>query len=787
MTDNTFLKKLSRTFFAGLVACLFIGTATNAAHAACATNEIDVLGDGTQCETSKFEVTTTELSANDYVEFKMSAGGTFYVDCGNDGTLDVSGKTIARSASRRETSYKCTYSTGGVKTIRFGGGATAYYTGTVVAAISFFSSYQSKIASIDGSLGAIFPVINGNVPLFYNTFSYAKITSIPAGLFSGINTSSATNTSYMFYQTFYNCTSLNTIPTGLFDAIDTSSSTNTSLMFSGTFSGTKITSIPTGLFSGIDTSSSTDTSYMLNGTFSGTKITSIPTGLFNTINTSSATNTSYMFYQTFYNCTSLTSIPTGLFNTINTSSATNTSYMFYRTFYNCTSLTSIPTGLFDAIDTSSSTNTSYMFNSTFRETKITSIPSGLFSGIDTASSTNTSYMFSYTFGGTKITSIPTGLFDAIDTSSSTNTSYMFNSTFRETKITSIPAGLFSAIDTSSSTNTSDMFSYTFANCTSLTGYIPPTAFPNTITPGSSSSTYMWYLTFANTQLATTCPAGTTEYNTGFQNDWGYSNGNTTTSGTYRVSCEPCPNSLPTGASWVSGTCNFTCENGYHVYSLNLATEIGTVAGGTSNSNKYGYISNNGNLRANASTYELTENGTFALEYANNKGMIKGRAQCSRQVPANKWYNDANRTFSNDHFVSTLPDSTGPYCWCTLDEYTPVDGAPMSLSGPWVFANDYGSASNCADYCAGNYCANSLGSTSSYYLAYRSAVLGSLTGDVATCAANVITINWSGASAADIAANTAGTVTYGGDIRTPRAATIIPGKVFLGWKFSAPGE
>ena len=335
--------------------------------------------------------------------------------------------------------------------------------------------------------------------------------------------------------------------------------------------------------------------------------------------------------------------------------------------------------------------------------------------------------------------------------------------------------MFTTIDTSSATNTNEMFRETFANCTSLTGYIPPTAFPNTITPGSSSSTNMWNRTFSGTQLATVCPAGTVEYNTGFENDWGYSNSNTTTSGTYRVSCEPCPNSLPTGASWVSGTCNFTCEDGHHTESFDLDNTIGNTAG-----NSNAYIDISGRTVVNSATYGLTENGTFAVEY-NDKGIIKGRARCSYQRGTNNNSNPDDITK-----LDQLPDTTGTYCWCLVDEYTPIGGSPMSLSGPWVFLNDLGTE----DDCEGPYSLNCAWQCQGAFygtgrLVYRSAVLRSrITPDA--CVGNTITINWSNASQPDIDANDAGTVTYGGDIRTPRAATIIPGKVFLGWKFSRPG-
>ena len=56
-----------------------------------------------------------------------------------------------------------------------------------------------------------------------------------------------------------------------------------------------------------------------------------------------------------------------------------------------------------------------------------------------------------------------------------------------------------------------------------------------------------------------------------------------------------------------------------------------------------------------------------------------------------------------------------------------------------------------------------------------------------CIGNIITIDWFDALAEDISANNAGTMTYGGDIRTPRAAidkTNI-GLRFKGWKFNKP--
>jgi hypothetical protein len=72
--------------------------------------------------------------------------------------------------------------------------------------------------------------------------------------------------------------------------------------------------------------------------------------------------------------------------------------------------------------------------------------------------------------------------------------------------------------------------------------------------------------------------------------------------------------------------------------------------------------------------------------------------------------------------------------------------------------------------------------------FRSAMFGSLgTPSPAMCEANVININWSDASAADISANNAGTATYGEDVRTPVKAATKKGQTFRGWRFSAPEQ
>ena len=55
--------------------------------------------------------------------------------------------------------------------------------------------------------------------------------------------------------------------------------------------------------------------------------------------------------------------------------------------------------------------------------------------------------------------------------------------------------------------------------------------------------------------------------------------------------------------------------------------------------------------------------------------------------------------------------------------------------------------------------------------------------ISDCAANVISIYWEHADSEDIAINNAGSVTFGGDINTPKKAQHIKGKTFTGWTFS----
>ena len=277
------LKRMVYVLFACSLCVLNVG----AAVAACAENEIDVTGNGSQCETVKFTLTTTELAANGQLNIWMSAKGTFYIDCGDGGTLSgtgTSGKTLTKSTNL-VSEVSCKWTAAGVHTIRMGGVATEYASvgldaSSTNSAIQFgASSNQAKIAAISGSLSAIFPQLGSaanQVPSFASLFDGASnLTSIPSTLFSGLTGSA--NAKYMFHETFANCTSLTSIPAGLFADITTPAEH----MFNKTFDGDSNISgfIPSTTFAGLVANSSPTASNMWSDTFDGTQLlTACPVG-----------------------------------------------------------------------------------------------------------------------------------------------------------------------------------------------------------------------------------------------------------------------------------------------------------------------------------------------------------------------------------------------------------------------------------------------------------------------------------------------------------------------------
>jgi hypothetical protein len=135
-----------------------------------------------------------------------------------------------------------------------------------------------------------------------------------------------------------------------------------------------------------------------------------------------------------------------------------------------------------------------------------------------------------------------------------------------------------------------------------------------------------------------------------------------------------------------------------------------------------YRRNNGGDSNNASTYGVTQNGTWVVDYGNGK-RIRGKSQCSSQVGDND-----GRTWTNLTISSTLPDASGDYCYCQLDGYTTNGdnwGNMTALSAPWVFGDDYSDFGGdvCAMACAAS-CAEYL-LRGGANLAFRAAVFNSV--------------------------------------------------------------
>ncbi len=288
------------------------------------------------------------------------------------------------------------------------------------------------------------------------------------------------------------------------------------------------------------------------------------------------------------------------------------------------------------------------------------------------------------------------------------------------------------------------------------------------------------------------------------------------------------------------TCVATaCENGYHVSDGVKLIERdplidvdASVAG-----SKYGYISADGSNTSRVSEYGLTENNTWASEF--DYGTVYGRASCQSAihsegmvtffdvegyvldgtmsaqdmrttfepvvgtattdvlVSAYETYLASSKTESDQESLFKVvyqlfgiaegadysTTDSGQYCYCQMTDYMPAGGDKSKvMSAPWVFLTGYGSADDCADFCASG-CAGRLHADDSNARVFRGAVFGSLGAIAAgTCDANEIEITWTDADPVDVSANNAGMCTFGGDIRTPVRAATKPGKTFKGWKF-----
>ena len=306
----TILKRLIFGTLAWLVGVAIVGAA-----GACISSEIDVLGDGTQCETSKFELTTT--SNTNKFEFYLSAAGVFYVDWGDD-NVEVIDRTGNNGSA---VLYTHTYASAGQYTIRFSGTPTAYHVvgnadkpAVTETTISFLTSTKTNVASISGSLGALFPTLNDgsagtDQPRFYQTFKECSgLTSIPAGLFTGVTGSAPT----MFRETFDRCSGITTVPDGLFDGV----SGGAANMFRSTFYNcTGLRDLPNNLFAGVTSPAANEFKYTFYGT-TGLAGKFIPPEMFAGLISAGHPTVSTMWTQTFDSSGFVTSCPDRMKNYI---------------------------------------------------------------------------------------------------------------------------------------------------------------------------------------------------------------------------------------------------------------------------------------------------------------------------------------------------------------------------------------------------------------------------------------------------------------------------------------
>ena len=243
------------------------------------------------------------------------------------------------------------------------------------------------------------------------------------------------------------------------------------------------------------------------------------------------------------------------------------------------------------------------------------------------------------------------------------------------------------------------------------------------------------------------------------------------------------------------TCEPTeCMAGWYVKpSLNIGETIGTDKVNSS----HGVVNGNNEFKEYLTSYYgqeyygISDKNTFAVNYA-GKGLLTGRASCQpRTDPALEYFwnnvfsvggdisreefyaglvsaggttkadilmdyyeadrdrnmSDEEATLAYKNYYATFVekdanysmDSTGQYCYCQVDGFTPVGGAKQIVtSAPWVFDSSYGSANGCADGCAER-CASRFRFDFIGTLAFRDTVFGIIDGP-ATCEAITYTLN-----------------------------------------------
>ena len=210
-----------------------------------------------------FRTINFDGSTSRAIGFKMMAAGTFYVNCGDGGTLYLNVDSNNYSTDGNKGMFItnnvdigaqiiCSYSTDGVKTVYFEGEATGYYSNWDNSALTFyFSDYRTNLAAISGDLSAVFPDLGINQtqhPSFFNAFvGCSNLTEISDTLLSGYTTAQAK----MFYSMFKQ-TGLQELPPHLLANITSFDQSGQSYAFNEMFQGCRISGyIPSTFFQGL--------------------------------------------------------------------------------------------------------------------------------------------------------------------------------------------------------------------------------------------------------------------------------------------------------------------------------------------------------------------------------------------------------------------------------------------------------------------------------------------------------------------------------------------------------
>ncbi|MFQ6696492.1 MAG: hypothetical protein ACLRFQ_04400, partial [Alphaproteobacteria bacterium] len=172
-----------------------------------------------------------------------------------------------------------------------------------------------------------------------------------------------------------------------------------------------------------------------------------------------------------------------------------------------------------------------------------------------------------------------------------------------------------------------------------------------------------------------------------------------------------------------------------VCSLN-GSAVNGLTYNTNDSTTGGWYSHDGQNKRNESTYGLSVGGWAVKDTSG--GIVKGIASCNSTIPTimdTVMEGMSNGTMTEEQALAAvygscesdaikpgntfISSSTGQYCWCKMESYTPSGGSACNVASPsWVFFVGNESASHCAGDCA-DYCAFGVVSNADF----RRAVFG----------------------------------------------------------------